>query len=702
MWIASLPEIRGELIQRVQEILGHGDKNEATLVVLGISTTAVVALTAYYLITRPKSLVPAWADLSVQSVALEDGVRGSPLAENGKYIYYFFEDAKTLHEGFKRGMRVSEDGPCLGTRTGPNKTYEWMSYGEVYERAKNFGCGLITKGMKPCTDSFLGIFSHNMPEWVIAEQACNMFSMVVVPLYDTLGPEACTFIINQTQMPTVVCDNSERTKALLDQIGNTPSLKCIVCVNFSDISQEIKDSAAKSNIELVSFTSVETLGSNNKQEEVPPRPADLATICYTSGTTGNPKGVMLSHENLMSNVAAVLKTVDINGGPSDIHISYLPLAHMFERGVQALAFQLGARVGFFQGDVKQLMDDMQELKPTFFPVVPRLLNRLYDRVMAGASTSRIKRTLLNLAIRSKTAELKRGIIRKNSWWDILVFRKIQNLMGGQVRVVITGSAPLADNVLAFSRCAFGCPVIEGYGQTESSAGMSCTLPGDFVGGQVGPPIPCNDIKLVDVPEMEYYARDGKGEVCCRGANVMMGYFKDPEKTKEAIDEDGWLHTGDIGEWTQNWSLKIIDRKKHIFKLAQGEYIAPEKIENIYVRSPLVAQMFVDGNSLQSCLVGIAVPDVEVLETWTKEQGIPGSTMTEWCSNKTLKEAILKDIQQCGKDSGLKSFEQVKDIYLFPELFSLENGMLTPTFKAKRAFLRKHFAQQIADMYKNLS
>ncbi|GCB77143.1 hypothetical protein scyTo_0019968, partial [Scyliorhinus torazame] len=188
-------------------------------------------------------------------------------------------------------------------------------------------------------------------------------------------------------------------------------------------------------------------------------------------------------------------------------------------------------------------------------------------------------------------------------------------------------------------------------------------------------------------------------ICIKGSNVFLGYLKDPEKTAEALDERGWLHTGDIGKWLPNGTLKIIDRKKHIFKLAQGEYIAPEKIENIYVRSEPVAQVFVHGDSLQAFLVGIIIPDPEVLPIWAQRRNIVGS-FEELCKNKVLKYAILANLTEIGKEAGLKSFEQVKDIYLHPEMLTVQNGLLTPTFKAKRAELKKYFSSQIAELYKN--
>lgn len=302
------------------------------------------------------------------------------------------------------------------------------------------------------------------------------------------------------------------------------------------------------------------------------------------------------------------------------------------------------------------MDDLKVLQPTIFPVVPRLLNRMFDRIFAQANTT-LKRWLLDFASKRKEAELRSGIIRNNSLWDKLIFHKIQSSLGGKVRLMVTGAAPVSATVLTFLRAALGCQFYEGYGQTECTAGCSLSMPGDWTAGHVGAPMPCNLIKLVDVEEMNYMAAKGEGEVCVKGANVFKGYLKDPAKTAEALDKDGWLHTGDIGKWLPNGTLKIIDRKKHIFKLAQGEYIAPEKIENVYLRSEPVAQVFVHGESLQAFLIAIVVPDAEILCSWARKKGFEGS-FEELCRNKDVKKAILEDMVRLGKDSGLKPFEQV--------------------------------------------
>lgn len=350
----------------------------------------------------------------------------------------------------------------------------------------------------------------------------------------------------------------------------------------------------------------------------------------------------------------------------------------------------------------------------------------------------IKSLLLNTAYHFKQKDFERtGIIRQDTLWDRIVFKKVRENLGGRVRLVMSGSAPLNPNVLEFLRCALGAVVIEGYGQTECCAPCTVTFPRDVRTGHVGPPIAAAAIKLADVPDMGYYAADGKGEVLVCGPIVFQGYFKDPERTAATVDTDGWLHTGDIGQWTVQETLKIVDRRKvseeilyfythlffafffqNIFKLSQGEYIAPEKIENTYSQCTLVAQVFVYGESLKSTLVGIVVPDQVVLEIWCRNNNING-TFSEMCRNKVnilnqlmmnhttfplfqdVKKMLLKELHCLGQRDGLKSFEQVKDIHIDAELFTVENGLLTPTMKSRREEIYKHFKRQIDQLYSKL-
>uniref|UniRef100_H0Y9Z9 Long-chain-fatty-acid--CoA ligase n=3 Tax=Homininae TaxID=207598 RepID=H0Y9Z9_HUMAN len=636
---------------------------------------AFAALTTFWYATRPKPLKPP-CDLSMQSVEVagSGGARRSALLDSDEPLVYFYDDVTTLYEGFQRGIQVSNNGPCLGSRK-PDQPYEWLSYKQVAELSECIGSALIQKGFKTAPDQFIGIFAQNRPEWVIIEQGCFAYSMVIVPLYDTLGNEAITYIVNKAELSLVFVDKPEKAKLLLEGVENKliPGLKIIVVMDA--YGSELVERGQRCGVEVTSMKAMEDLGRANRRKPKPPAPEDLAVICFTSGTTGNPKGAMVTHRNIVSDCSAFVKATEC-----------VMLCH-------------GAKIGFFQGDIRLLMDDLKVLQPTVFPVVPRLLNRMFDRIFGQANTT-LKRWLLDFASKRKEAELRSGIIRNNSLWDRLIFHKVQSSLGGRVRLMVTGAAPVSATVLTFLRAALGCQFYEGYGQTECTAGCCLTMPGDWTAGHVGAPMPCNLIKLVDVEEMNYMAAEGEGEVCVKGPNVFQGYLKDPAKTAEALDKDGWLHTGDIGKWLPNGTLKIIDRKKHIFKLAQGEYIAPEKIENIYMRSEPVAQVFVHGESLQAFLIAIVVPDVETLCSWAQKRGFEGS-FEELCRNKDVKKAILEDMVRLGKDSGLKPFEQVKGITLHPELFSIDNGLLTPTMKAKRPELRNYFRSQIDDLYSTI-
>ncbi|KAM3842596.1 long-chain-fatty-acid--CoA ligase 5 [Diretmus argenteus] len=665
-----------------------------------ISLFAVAAATLLYLNTRPSPLRSP-ADLKRQTLGVKDGARKSALLEdNNNLLSYYYDDAKTMYEVFQRGLRVSGNGPCLGYRK-PGKPYQWLKYKQVSDRAEHLGSGLLHRVVTPNQETCIGIFAQNRPEWIIGELACYTYSMVAVPLYDTLGPEALVFIIDRAEISTVLCDKQNKAELLLQnrEKGETPVLKTIVIMDPFD--SELMERGAKCGVDILSMQDMETLGKNHLQKPTPPKPEDLSIICFTSGTTGNPKGAMLTHENVVSNAAGVIKSFEtsISPNPQDVSISFLPLAHMFERIVQAVMYSAGAKVGFFQGDIKLLPDDMKALKPTIFPVVPRLLNRVYDKVQSGAKTP-FKKWLLSFAVERKHAEVREGIVRNNSIWDQLIFHKVQESLGGRVRVMVTGAAPISPPVLNFLRASLGCQIFEAYGQTECAAACTFTMPGDATSGHVGVPVPCNVVKLVDVEEMNYFASNGEGEVCIKGNNVFKGYLKDPEKTEEALDKDGWLHTGDIGKWLPSGVLKIVDRKKNIFKLAQGEYIAPEKIENVYVRSAPVAQVFVHGDSLQSSLVAIVVPDPDVLPSLAKTLGVQGS-LEELCRNMEIKKAIISDLTKLGREAGLKSFEQVKDVHLHPEQFTVENGLLTPTLKAKRTELKSLFQPQINKLYDNI-
>ncbi|PIK39270.1 hypothetical protein BSL78_23893 [Apostichopus japonicus] len=642
-------------------------------------------------------------DIQNQTVELENsnGVRVSSLVKDGNLTTDYYEGVETLYDGFQRGLNISKTAPCLGWRPKPGEPYKWLSYEQVYARARLFGSGLIKNGFPPGQETFVGVYSSNRVGWVLAEQAANMFSMVLVPLYDTLGPDACKYICNQVELKFVICDNEKRAAVLLEQVDEIPSLKTfIIMETFSD---EFKEKCAEKGIALYRFCDIEKDAENDMLDPVPPKKDDLCTICYTSGTTGNPKGAMLSHGNFMTCAGGQLGVIsdvfEVRTG--DCYISYLPLAHVYERFAQLNIFMHGARIGFYQGDPKLLLDDLQALRPTFFPCVPRVMTRIYSRVNANVSQKgRVFKRIFDTAIKAKKKEIQKGIIRNNGPWDALL-KKARMLTGGNVRIMTTGAAPISPEIKLFFKALFGCVVVEGYGQTESSTLTSITNPRDLSDGHVGCIISCIQVKLVDVPDLQYFASNGQGEVCIKGGSVFKGYYKDEEKTKEAIDEDGYLHSGDVGQFLPNGQLKIVDRVKHIFKLSQGEYVAPEKIENEYVRTEGVAQIFVHGDSLQDCCVGIVVLDEDWLKALAAKKGWEGESK-DWCEMQELNDLVFGMLNQTAKLAQLKGFEQVKIIHINHEAFSVENGLLTPTFKSKRPVVRTRFQDLLDGLYVKLA
>lgn len=620
------------------------------------------------------------------------------------------EGVRTLHDVWESACARHARAPCLGARvvdrvSGRVGAYAYATFEEVARERAALGGALVRFGIGP--GAKMGLYSINTPEWVCAEAAMTRQGVVSVPLYDTLGPDAVVYIANHASLVAVACSQAV-LKTMVGCLRETPTVKLVVCyggrgAGSVDVAAvEAARANLPSGVQLVTYEEFLEIGTKNPARATPASPDDLATICYTSGTTGAPKGVMLTHRNLISNAAGYAFDLDIS--PSDCHISYLPLAHIYERVTMLVVLFNGARVGFYRGDVLLLLDDINELKPTVFCSVPRLWNRIYDKVNAGVREgSVVAQKLFHWAYESKKRALERGQT-PNPFFEKVVFSKLRAKLGGNVRYMSTGSAPISAEVMQFLRVCFGGTVFEGYGMTESACVISKTSQEDFTTGHVGAPAPCCEIKLVDVPDMRYTHRDKpypRGEICVRGPSVFIGYYKNKEETAAVLDEDGWLHTGDIGTFIPGGRLKIIDRKKNIFKLAQGEYVAPDKIEQIYARNRFVAQSFVYGDSLQSYLVAVVVPDEEVLMPWAKAHAGDGLSRLDFkglCAHPKVKAHILESMVRTGAEAGLKGFEQVRAIELCPELFSVENGLFTPTFKLKRPQAFERFKGSIAAMY----
>lgn len=607
----------------------------------------------------------------------------------------------TMHDNFVHAVDTFRDYKYLGTRIRVDGTvgeYKWMTFGEADTARTAIGSGLIYHGIPK--GSGVGLYFINRPEWMIVDHACSAYAYISVPLYDTLGPDAVKYIANHAVVQVIFCV-PETLNSILSFLSDIPTVRLIVVVG--GIDEQIPSLPSSTGVKVVTYSTLLNQGRSSLQPFCPPKSDDIATICYTSGTTGTPKGAVLTHGNLIASVAGA--TFGVQFYPSDVYISYLPLAHIYERANQVMTVYFGAAVGFYQGDNMKLMDDMAALRPTIFCSVPRLYNRIYAGITNAVKTSGVLRErLFNAAYNAKKQALLSGK-NPSPMWDRLVFNKIKAKLGGRVRFMASGASPLSPDVMDFLKICFGGEVNEGYGMTETSCVISAMDSGDNLSGHVGSPSPACEIKLVDVPEMNYTSDDQpypRGEICVRGPIIFQGYHKDEVQTREVIDEEGWLHTGDIGSWIPGGRLKIIDRKKNIFKLAQGEYIAPEKIENVYAKCKFIAQCFVHGDSLNSSLVAIVSVDQDVLKAWADSEGIKYENLGQLCNDPRARAAVLADMDALGREAQLRGFEFAKAVTLTLEPFTMENGLLTPTFKIKRPQAKEYFANAISDMYSELA
>lgn len=629
----------------------------------------------------------------------------SALAKDG---YPTLEGISTVWDLFSKSAEKYSSNNMLGKREivdGKVGKYVWLTYAEVMEKTMHCGSAMRHVGLQE--KGRVGIYGANCPEWVIAMEACNSQTLYCVPLYDTLGAEAIQFIVNHAEVSLIVVQQAKIPALMASMESCRDQVKTIVSMGEWDDAS--KSQAEALGITTYSWADFLALGAANPAPLAPPQPEDYCTIMYTSGTTGEPKGVLLTHAAVAKMIASLNKYTTVYAeklGPSDVYLSYLPLAHIFDRTTEEFFIYLGASIGFWQGDVKTLVDDIGELKPTFFAGVPRIFDRIYSGVKSKVEGSgAIKKFLFNFGYGRKLESLKRGkpVAHSAPLADLLVFNKVKERLGGRVRLIVSGAAPLAPHVEEFLRVAMCAPCVQGYGLTETCAGSFISTP-DVISqaGTVGPPVPSADVRLESVPEMNYDAlgTPARGEVCFKGPSLFSGYYKREDLTKEAFDADGWFHSGDVGEWQPDGAMKIIDRKKNIFKLAQGEYVAVENLENVYGLSNAVEQTWVYGNSFESSLVAVAVPVEQSLMSWAASNGVEGD-FAAVCQNPKAIKHILDDLVAVGKKSKLKGFELIRALYLEPKPFDMERDLLTPTFKKKRPQLLKCYQEQVTAMYDNL-
>ncbi len=563
---------------------------------------------------------------------------------------------------------------------------EWRSitHRDLARRVVAVAVGLKELGIRP--GDRISILSETRPEWAIADYACLCAQAADVPIYPTLTAKQTEYILKDSGAIGVFCSTAEQVAKVLEIRGALPALRYLI----------VFDAAAKRDgvmtLDELEAKGQATLGKypRLKEEAIAISPDALATLIYTSGTTGDPKGVILSHKNIWSNVQGGLQAMPL--GPTDECLAMLPLSHVYERMVDYTLLAAGVIINYAESFDK-VAANLQEVRPTIVLSVPRLYEKVYARVLENAlSGSGLKRRIFFWA--RKTGDdwatrrlagqpIPTGLAIKRKIADRLVFAKLRARTGGRIRYFISGSAPLSAEIAKFFYSA-GLPVLEGYGLTETSPVLTLNPYDRPRIGTVGIAFP--EVKLK-------FAEDG--EILAQGPNVMAGYYNKPEATAEAIDKDGWFHTGDIGEMDADGYLKITDRKKDLIKTAGGKFIAPQPIENQVKLSKFVANAVLLGDKRKFSIL-LVVPNFEALEPWGHAQGLGGLSRRELIGHPLVQQKLDNEVQ--GMLSDVARFERPKRIMLLEQDFTIESGELTPTLKVKRRVVEKNYQRAIDAAY----
>jgi len=556
---------------------------------------------------------------------------------------------------------------------------KWLtiSIDDYIAKANLASKGLLKLGIQP--GDKVAMISNNRWEWNVMDIAILQAGAITVPIYPTISEKDYAYILNDGQVKMVIVSEEEllqKVECIKDQV---PSLTSIYSFNqlrgvkhWESILEEGKD-GNQDQLDAIMASIKDT---------------DLATLIYTSGTTGLPKGVMLSHRNLISNAVSCTTRFPVVAGTKAL--SFLPVCHVYERMLLYL-YQLKGVEIYFAESMETIVSDMQDVKPHVFTAVPRLLEKVYDKIVAkGQDLTGIKRSLFFWAL--ELGHNYEAYGKNGAWYEFklkiarkLIFVKWQEALGGNVMLIASGSAALQPRLARVFHAA-GIKVMEGYGLTETSPVIAVNELANkgLMFGTVGRTIDGVEVKIAE-----------DGEILTKGPNLMMGYYNMPDKTAEAIDTDGWFHTGDIGELVNGEYLKITDRKKEIFKTSGGKYIAPQVLENAYKESRFIEQIVVVGE-FKKHPAALVVPSFDFVKEWANQKGLSFSSNEELCKNEKVINRIMEDIKRINENFG--NWEQVKKIVLLSKEMSVDSGELTPTLKLKRKIINENYASEIEAIY----
>ncbi|KRT78590.1 AMP-binding protein [Oryctes borbonicus] len=628
----------------------------------------------------------------------------------------------TMASMFEFVARKHANKKCLGTRRiqaeedeiQPNGRvfkkynmgeYMWKTYAEVNELATNFGKGIRELGNLPREN--IVIFAETRAEWMIAAHGLFKQNIPVVTLYATLGDEAIAHGINETEVTTVITsyDLMPKFKSILK---HTPLVKTLIYME--DQLKELNSNEYDRDVKILKFTDVLARGAACKIPNSLPSPSDTAIIMYTSGSTGVPKGVILLHSNLIATMKAFVDSTEIFD--DDILIGFLPLAHVFELLVESVCLVSGIAIGYSSALTmidtsskikKGTKGDASVLHPTCMTSVPLILDRISKGIQEKVSKgTMLQKILFNFAYEYKVNWVRRGY--STPLIDKVIFGKVRNMLGGKVRLILTGGAPLSPDTHEQTSICLCASVIQGYGLTETTSCATVMDAHDRTVGRVGAVTTVCDIMLVNWEEGNYRITDKpypRGEIIIGGENVSPGYHKLPGKTKDDFfDEDGkrWFKSGDICEIQEDGVVKIIDRKKDLVKLQAGEYVSLGKVEAELKTCPFVDNICVYGDSSKQYCVALVVPHQQMIMELVAKRGIPMSSFEELCSSRDAEKIVLQELADHGKKCKLEKFEIPAAVKLCKEVWSPDMGLVTAAFKLKRKDIQERYQHEINRMY----
>ncbi|CAD5215880.1 unnamed protein product [Bursaphelenchus okinawaensis] len=608
------------------------------------------------------------------------------------------------------GEEVQKDGKVFQQLT--LGQYDFETFSAVHSKVERVSKGLDSLGLKK--GEHVIIFAETRAEWMQSALACFKNGYPVITVYATLGDEAVAYAMKECDAKVIFT-----TRNLLSKVAKAlptcPSIETIIY--YQEHYRMIDDTGYATDAQknqfrdveksLYSFEELLDLGDGRDNVKVDVKPDDLAMIMYTSGTTGNPKGVMLSHRNIIAAISGQGCVLTVS--QEDTFIGYLPLAHILEVCAELVIYSKGACIGYSSAQTlfdraakikKGTKGDCAVLKPTLIACVPAVMDRIFKAVTDEVkSKSPFFREIFRICYERKRARYEEGYV--SLVMNKLAFHKIGKLLGGNLRYVLSGGAPLNPETQRFMNICFCCPVVQGYGLTETCGAATLADEHDLSTGSVGPPLRCCEIKLREWPEAGYSPENEvpQGEILITGDNVALGYYNNEEKTNEdfiTIDDKRYFATGDIGEFRWDGSLRVIDRKKDLIKLAHGEYVSLGKVETSLLTNPLVDNICVYGDSQKDYLIALVVPNQKNLEKLAEDNGIKG----EWkdvCENKKTAEIMNKELGNFVK-SKLQRVEIPKKVVLCHEPWTPASGLLTEALKLKRKNIEKEFEEEIKEAY----